>query len=51
MVEFNKFFKNGQPSFTFKASGLVVAVVAIVVIAFLTGENTAAYIPKLFGRQ
>ena len=40
MVEFNKFFPNGQPKPDFKASGIVVAVVAIVIIAWSEPART-----------
>jgi small-conductance mechanosensitive channel len=47
-VEVKKFHKNGNPSWQVSVSAVVVAVVALVVLAWLTGIDTSALIPALF---
>src|SRR5262249_23100142 len=46
-VEVKKFHNNGNPSWQVSISALAVAVVALVVLAWLTGVDTSALIPAL----
>ncbi len=50
MIEVRYFQKDGSCNWEVKVSAIVIAVVAVLVLGCVTGENTAAWIVGLFGR-
>jgi hypothetical protein len=48
MLHIKRFHKNGTPAWDIKASAIVIAVVALVILGFLTGEHSAAAVTGLF---
>jgi hypothetical protein len=48
MVRIQKFYKNGRRAWDVKASAIVIAVIALLVMGLVGGESTADAIAALF---